>query len=173
MYLPLEGGWFMVGQGGGNSLLNYHHSHPRQRYAIDITALNKAGFRADGIYPADPARYAIFGAAVVAPCAGRVLAVEDGLPDLNPPERDVSHAAGNHIVLLCGDLRVEIAHLRRGSTSVKEGAELDIGDKLGTVGNSGNTSEPHLHIHAIHEETGAPVPLRFAGRNPVRNRSWR
>jgi murein DD-endopeptidase MepM/ murein hydrolase activator NlpD len=41
------------------------------------------------------------------------------------------------------------------------------GQRIGRVGNSGNTSEPHLHIHA--ERDGAGVPLRFDGRFPVRN----
>src|SRR5690606_4630510 len=51
---PLREGWFMVGQGGGNFLLNHHSGHRAQSHAADIVALNGWGFRAEGILPKDP-----------------------------------------------------------------------------------------------------------------------
>lgn len=169
---PLREGRFMVGQGGSNALLNHHASHQAQRHAADITALDAAGFRARGVLPRDPARYAIFGAAVASPCAGRVLAARDGLPDLPPPETDPENPAGNHVVIDCDGLRVELAHLREGSLRVAPGQSLAAGDLIGAVGNSGNTTEPHLHVHAV-DAHGAGVPIAFDGRAPVRNLLYR
>ncbi len=166
---PLADGRFMVGQGGGNFLLNRHAGHEAQRYAVDITALNAFGLRASGLLPDDLDSYAIFGAAVVSPCDGRIVDTRDGLPDLTPPQRDRDHPSGNRVVVDCGGFDVEMAHLRKGSVAVATGDEVAIGDRIGAVGNSGNTTEPHLHIHAIDRRTGTGLPLTFDGRTPVRN----
>ncbi|MEZ5778198.1 MAG: M23 family metallopeptidase [Paracoccaceae bacterium] len=170
---PLEGGRFVAAQAGGVKLLNYHADHPAQRFAADITAIYPNGFRARGLIPEDLKSYAVFGAAVVSPCAGNVVATRDALPDLIPPDRDRENASGNHVILDCGDLRVELAHLRQGSVTVAAGDRVAVGDPLGRVGNSGNTTEPHLHIHAVDPATGLGVPMAFNGRFPVRNSLFR
>ncbi|MFB9950594.1 M23 family metallopeptidase [Rhizobium puerariae] len=170
---PLESGRFVVSQGGGIGLLNYHSHHRAQRYALDITAVNAAGFRASGLLPEDPARYVIFGKRVLSPCAGTVIAASDGLPDLRPPTRDRDNLAGNHVVLSCHGLDILLAHLRRGTIAVEPGARVRVGELLGEVGNSGNTTEPHLHLHAVDPETGAGVQMAFDGVVPVRNTDFR
>jgi hypothetical protein len=167
---PLAGGRFVVGQGGGNGLVNRHSGHRAQDYAADILAVGRLGFRATGPLPRDLAHYAVYRAAVVSPCAGEVLATRDGLPDLTPPERDRANPAGNFIVLACGDIEVELAHLAAGTLAVKPGESVAAGDYLGRVGNSGNTTEPHLHIHAVAAATGGAVPITLGGTVPVRNR---
>lgn len=166
---PLRDGRFVVAQGGGIGLLNHHSGHRAQRHALDITAVNAAGFRAGGLLPEDPARYAIFGKAVVSPCEGTVITAQDGLPDMAPPLRDRNNPAGNHVVLACGGIQVELAHLRRGSVAVEAGQNVAAGARLGAVGNSGNTTEPHLHIHAVDPRTGAGLQMSFGGTVPVRN----
>jgi hypothetical protein len=166
---PLSGGRFIIGQGGDRLLLNHHAGHAAQGHALDISALNAIGLRAAGLLPADQERYAVYGASVISPCTGKVLAARDGLPDLAPPQRDRQNAAGNNLVIACDDLRVELAHLRAGSLTVAPGDSVVSGQPLATVGNSGNTTEPHLHIHAVDAETGKAVPIRFDGRTPVRN----
>src|SRR3546814_2633745 len=55
-----------------------------------------------------------------------------------------------------------LAHLRRGSVAVEAGQQVAAGDELGRCGNSGNTSEPHLHLHLqdapkFGEGNGLPV----------------
>ncbi len=71
---------------------------------------------------------------------------------------------------------VVLAHLMKGSISVVEGDYVRAGAPLGRVGNSGNTTEPHLHIHAVRGSTpdsilvSEGVPILFGGRFPVRNR---
>lgn len=170
---PLEGGDFVVGQGGGNRLLNHHAGHRQQRRAADITAVNRWGFRAAGLLPERLESYAIDGAAVVSPCQGLVTAVADGLPDLPPPRSDPGNPAGNHVVIDCGAATVELAHLRRGSVAVAEGEQIAVGQSLGRIGNSGNTTEPHLHIHAYDRATGDGIEMLFDGERPLRNRIYK
>lgn len=175
MTFPLKDGWFVVAQGGGVGLLNYHSKHRAQRYALDITAVNAAGFHSSGLLPDDPARYVIFGKPVISPCTGIVVAAVDGLPDLSPPtpDPDRNNAAGNHVVLACDGLQVELAHLHRGSVMLKAGEPVRAGQPLGQVGNSGNTTEPHLHIQAVDPRTGTGVQMSFEGIVPIRNTAFR
>lgn len=77
------------------------------------------------------------------------------------------------MILSCNGLQIEVAHLQRGSVRVKVGQNIHLGDGLGLVGNSGNTSEPHLHIHAVDPQTNEGVPITFDGRYPVRNSLFR
>jgi murein DD-endopeptidase MepM/ murein hydrolase activator NlpD len=103
-----------------------------------------------------------------------VKAAVDGLPDLVPPETDREAPAGNHVIVTCQGVDVLLAHLQRGSVLVRADAVVTVGQPLGRVGNSGNTSEPHLHIHAVQSGSqnvldGVGVPLLFDRRFPVRN----
>jgi hypothetical protein len=172
---PLRDGIYYVGGGGNARLINNHQVHEPQRFALDIVRLNAFGNRAYGWAPASPERYAIFGDTVYSPCAGTVLRAVDGLPDLRPPDRDRTHLAGNHVVLACAGASVVLAHLQQGSVRVSAGAVVQVGDKLARVGNSGNTSQPHLHLHAerggVAGEilTGRGVPIELDGRFLVRN----
>lgn len=166
---PLAGGDFVVAQGGSAGILNHHHSHRAQRHALDITAVGPLGFRASGLLPDDPRLYAVFGKSVISPCDGTVKAAVDGLPDLSPPRRDRTNPAGNHVVLSCGNIEVELAHLRMGSVVAEAGRQIRAGDPIGQVGNSGNSTEPHLHVHAIDAGSGEGVQMSFDDVVPARN----
>jgi hypothetical protein len=171
---PLRDGWFYVGQGGNATILNYHNSLRSQRYALDIVGLNDLGMRARGLNATDLSSYAIYGVPVYSPCDGRVTAAVDEFPDLVPPKSDKNNVAGNHVVIACQGASILLAHLQAGSVAVTPGAEISVGAVVGRVGNSGNTSEPHLHVHAVRDGTGAilegeGMPLLFDGRFLVRN----
>jgi len=144
---PLRDGRYAVGQGGVVSLLNQHAAHRQQAHAADIVALDDFGFRARGILPDRLEAYAIWNAVVSSPCAGTVVTVRDGLPDLAPGEMDPAHPAGNHVQLDCGGFHVLLAHLREGSVRVRAGQRVAAGEQVGECGNSGRSSEPHLHFH--------------------------
>ena len=160
---PLRGGAFMVGQGGASRVVNHHVRNASQRYALDLLMLNGAGVRARGLCPATLESYATWGADVVSPCDGVVAAAVDEFPDFPPPRRDLAHPAGNHVAIESGGATIYLAHLRRGSVAVRAGDRVRAGQPIGRVGNSGNTTEPHLHVHA---EQG-PYPGRFSGRPAV------
>ncbi len=177
---PLPNGVSYVAHGGASTLLNYHHGHRAQAYALDVTGLNPAGLRAWGIAPSDNSRYAVFGRDVHSPCRGTVIESRSDLPDLTPPTADRENPAGNHVVIRCDDtspaVDVDIAHLKQGSLVVATGSRVATGQLLGKVGNTGNTSEPHLHVHAVRtgsgntlEGEGEGVPIRFDDRFLTRN----
>lgn len=171
---PLRDGVYYVGQGGNNPLINYHNTHPAQKYALDILAIDAWGRRSTGLYPADLDQYVIYGKSLYSPCDGRITRAVDGLPDLAPPSSDPTNPAGNHVVIHCHGVNVVLAHLQEGSVAVREGDVVKAGELVGAVGNSGNTTEPHLHIHAVRAETddtisGVGVPILFDGRFLVRN----
>jgi len=164
---PLRAGSYLIAHGGSTGPSNMHNPHAAQRYAVDIVKLNGAGMRARGLYPRDLTRYEIFGEEVFSPCSGTVIDVVDGLPDHAPGTLDEQHLAGNHVVLRCGDADVTVAHLRKGSVSVRPRTSIVVGQPLGRAGNSGQSSEPHLHVHA--EREGQAVAARFDGEWLVRN----
>ena len=183
---PLEPGTYLVANGGAALSLNAHYevldesvpAHRRWRgeaYGVDLVAIDRWGLRANGIVPAEPSRYVIFGRRVLAPCAGEVVAAVDGLPDMIVPQADAVNLGGNHVFLRCGANNIVLGHFRKGSLRVHAGQKLETGDPIAEVGNSGNTSEPHLHIHAQMPGTveqpfsGAPIPIRIDGRFLVRN----
>ena len=174
MAFPLRHGTYSVGHGGSNPIVNYHNVDRAQRFALDIGKLNSLGLRAWGLYPRTLDRYEIYGDAVYSPCEGTVATAVDGLPDLIPPQQDRENLAGNHVVIRCGDVKVVLAHLMQGSLNVRPGDRIGQGQGLGRVGNSGNTSEPHLHIHAVRGAgdsalDGEGVPILFDGQFLVRN----
>jgi Peptidase family M23 len=88
------------------------------------------------------------------PAAGRVSQVVDDQPDQAIGQSDIEHPAGNLVVIDIGSGRyVMMAHFRPGSIRVRVGETVRAGQQLGSVGNSGNTSEPHLHIQVQNRPT--------------------
>ncbi|QKY70610.1 M23 family metallopeptidase [Lentibacillus sp. CBA3610] len=166
---PLQEGTYYVGHGGSSTQLNYHNAYEPQAYAIDIVALNSFGFRANGLYPKELNQYTIHGDTLFAPCAGEITEMRDGLPDMIPPEMNPEQPEGNYVGLGCQGTEavVYIAHMQEDSVAVDEGDTVQAGQPIGTVGNSGNTSEPHLHIHA--EKDGVGIPIEFNGEFLTRN----
>jgi len=185
LVFPLEPGSYLVVNGGSDYSTNAHletldASEPRfrewrgQSYGVDLVQLDGLGLRAKGLQPAEPRAYRIYGTHVLAPCAGVVVIAVDGLPDMQVPEVDREHMAGNHVMLRCAVADVLLGHLRPGSVQVRPGVAVAAGVWLGSAGNSGNTSEPHLHVHAQRPGTvvaplgGDPLPILLDGRYPVR-----
>lgn len=182
---PLGQGRYLVVNGGNALVVNAHQASMdtaiarlqpwrSNGHAVDLVAINALGLRAPGFLPEDPAVYEIFGTPVLAPCAGQVVRVADGLPDMRVPVYDREHPAGNHVFLACGDVQILVGHLRQGSVRAQPRDRLAAGDTIGLVGNSGGTNEPHLHIHAQRPGppdmpfAGDPLPMRIAGRYLVR-----
>jgi hypothetical protein len=141
---PLRGGEFYVLAGGANTSVNQHSD-----YALDIGKLNALGLSASGFFPQDLERYPAFGADVVAPCAGEVISAENMRPNRRPLDPDgEDRTGGNHVVIFCDRHSVHLAHLQAGTVAVSVGDQVSRGQLLGKVGNSGNTTQPHLHINA-------------------------
>ncbi len=75
----------------------------------------------------------------------------------------------------CDRADVLLAHLQRGSLTVRAGETVEVGQAIAKIGHSGNTTEPHLHIHARKENTGKSLldgeamPITFSNRFLARN----
>ncbi|WP_432804253.1 M23 family metallopeptidase [Deinococcus taeanensis] len=117
------------------------------------------------------------------PLDGTVLQTEHTRPDLRVPQVDSLRPAGNFIVLRSTapdgrQVHILLAHLQRGSVTVKPGDQVRAGQVLALVGNSGNTTEPHLHlgvnINAAADDpfSGEGVPFSIAGHFPVRGTTF-
>ncbi len=183
---PLKSGEYLVVNGGSHRSVNAHlmtldastarfQAFRGQSYGVDIVKLNGWGLRASGLLPPEPSAYFIYNEPVYAPCTGEVVAAQDGLPDMQIPQVDREHMAGNHVLLRCKQANVLLGHFKPGSLSVAVGDQVSVGSHIAAVGNSGNTSEPHLHVHAQQAGTatapfsGTPLPVQFDGRFLLRN----
>lgn len=83
----------------------------------------------------------------LAPCSGLVLAKVDGVPDNHVPIMNRETMTGNSIILDRNELAVVLAYFKPNSILVFEGDRVTVGQPISQVGNSGNSGEPHLHIH--------------------------
>ena len=178
MEFPLKGKTFYVVHGGSNPIINHHFFVSAQKYALDITKLNSYGFRANSLFPSQLKDFFIYETTVYSPCDGIVVDAVDEHEDLAPREMDPSHPAGNYLAIKKKDSEVVVilAHLMKDTLLFKKGETILQGQPIAKVGNSGNTTEPHLHIHATLQEegedilfTGSGVPITFKKRFLVRN----
>lgn len=174
---PLRDGEFCVVQGGASEVINHHFNIPAQKYAIDIVKLNALGLTSNHKNPKEVEDFNIYGSTIYSPCDGTVTLIEDDHIDQKPMEMDPEHPAGNYLALAMKNSHaiLILAHIKKGSFKIKKGDLILKGQELAEVGNSGNTSEPHLHIHAVLDHTGdylftgEGIPMTFEGRFLVRN----
>lgn len=145
LQLPFEGEW-QVFWGGRTIEENYHAADPAQRFAVDVV-IRKLGLSFAG-NPMKLASYHCWDQPILAPGVATVVAAVDGLPDQEIGASDPANPAGNHVVLDFGGGEYGfLAHLREGSVEVDKGEMVVAGQMVGRCGNSGNSSEPHLHFH--------------------------
>jgi hypothetical protein len=162
--LPLEGP-ITVGWGGPTLAVNYHATIPDQRWAYDLLVTDEGRtFRNDGARLDD---YHIYGRPVLAPADGVVRAIHDGEADGPVGQWSFLRAAGNHVILQVAPAEfLFIAHLQPGSIAAAPGERVRAGQVIGRAGNSGNSSEPHVHLHLQDTPTpylGEGIPLYFHG----------
>jgi hypothetical protein len=170
--LPFRGTWL-----ARNSPARKVPSHGTDRfattYAMDFIAVRGRRTAAvrdwRALVSTEPVeRFFAFGRPILAPAAGRVVSVLDGVPDLVARRSQVSRVpyvltqgvrarqgaagiAGNHVILELADGTgfVVLAHLRAGSVQVHAAEQIAVGQVLGECGNSGNSMQPHLHIQVM------------------------
>jgi hypothetical protein len=153
--LPFDGTWW-VSEGPTPLLGNHHAVASDQTYAYDFSVWRDGGTsRGDGSRNDD---YWAWDQPVLAPAVGTVVEVVDGLADNRPVvEADPGRPAGNHVIIDVGDGQYAVlAHFRKGSIEVARGDRVKSGDRLGRVGNSGNSFEPHVHLHVQDAPTFEP-----------------
>jgi murein DD-endopeptidase len=127
-----------------------------QRFGIDFLQVDSGGrtFRGDST---NNANYFAYGREIFAVSDGIVVATKDSIPE-NVPRGPVARAVpinlvtvgGNHVVIDLGDGRYAFyAHVQPGSMRVRVGDRVRRGQVIALVGNSGNSTEPHLHFHIV------------------------
>lgn len=158
-------------------------------FAIDFVSVDgrgRSGLRSwrSALATETPETLFAFGAPILAPVSGTVVAVHDGEPDhearrsqlalipyaLTQARRvgaGVGAVAGNHVVMALGPSGpfVVLAHLRRGSVSVAVGDVVGEGETIGSCGNSGNSMQPHVHVQVTDSTTwstarGLPIAVK-------------
>ncbi|MGE7930611.1 M23 family metallopeptidase [Lysinibacillus xylanilyticus] len=167
--MPIRGEWFVF-WGGTNEFVNYHYVYENQRYAYDLVKVQ------DGqSYQNSPIRnedFYAFDEDILAPADGKVVKVVDGIKDNVPGEMDERNAAGNYVVIEHANNEFSmIAHFKKNSILVKSGDTVTEGQLIGKCGNSGNSSEPHIHFQVMDSQNivyGKSIRILFKdGNEPI------
>ncbi|MEO5814332.1 MAG: M23 family metallopeptidase [Gemmatimonadaceae bacterium] len=157
---PLRGGVWLAANGPSVSSGHRRALIPisgspsiAQRFAIDWVRVNAT----DSTYSGDRLQnenYIAEGNDAIAVANGRVVAVKDGIPENVPGVNSravpitLETVGGNHVIIDIGGGRFAFyAHLKPGAIRVKVGESVKKGQVIGLVGNTGNSTEPHLHFH--------------------------
>jgi murein DD-endopeptidase MepM/ murein hydrolase activator NlpD len=182
---PVTGRWLAVNSPADKVPSHGLHAYG-QTYAIDLVHEPTEGSRPEfGAGPPfrPPEDFPAFGRPVLAPADATVvrahgrerdhrsrsswpsllyLLAEGSLRELTGPSR----VLGNHLVLdLGGGVYAVLAHLRRGSLRVAKGQRVGAGEQVAECGNSGNSTEPHLHFQLMDHPSvlfAAGLPFRLA-----------
>ncbi len=165
---PLRGDHWFAANGPSNSSIHRRaliaiegHATISQRLAIDWVRLRDDGKTFQG-EEKDNKNYYAYGSEALAVADGVVTEVKDGIPQNTPGENSravpitLETVGGNHVILDIGGGHFAFyAHLQPGSLRVKLGDKVRRGQVVGLVGNSGNSTEPHLHFHV--ENASSPL----------------
>ncbi len=143
--LPFDGEW-LVFWGGRTVEQNYHAAARDQRFAYDLlVVVDGKSHTGDG---KSNDQYYCWGKEILSPGSGTVVTAVSNLPDNPPGVMDPANPPGNFVMLDLGNKEYALlAHMQKGSVVVAQGDEVRPGQPIGLCGNSGNTSEPHLHFH--------------------------
>lgn len=144
--LPFAGQWLVV-WGGATEAQNYHVVSRAQRRALDLVQADETGktHRRTGVKNGD---FFCYGQPVLAAGDGTVEMAVDGVPDNAPGTPNPLIAVGNCVIVRHKSDEFSVyAHLQLGTLRVKKGERVTAGQPLGLCGNSGNSTEPHLHFH--------------------------
>ncbi|MEV3852999.1 M23 family metallopeptidase [Streptomyces sp. NPDC050095] len=185
---PVEGRWSAVNSPADRTPSHGTHVYG-QTYAIDIVAepegAERPGFAPLWPVARAPRRFPAFGAPLFAVAEATVVHAEDGQRDhlsrnsllglaylmlVEGESRGLAGArrvVGNHVVLDLGDgVHAVYAHVQRGSLTVRAGDRVRPGQLIARCGNSGNSTEPHLHFQLMDGpdlDTARGIPFSWRG----------
>ncbi|MDC8004941.1 peptidoglycan DD-metalloendopeptidase family protein [Aureisphaera galaxeae] len=144
--LPFKGEWYTF-WGGDTKAQNYHVVSKTQKHAFDFLILDKNGksYERSGTRNED---YYAFGKPIYAVCDALLYKVTTGVEDNRPGIMNPTQMLGNSVILKTeNEEYIVYAHFEKETVKVKEGDFVKRGQYLGNCGNSGNSTEAHLHIH--------------------------
>jgi hypothetical protein len=162
LHLPVNGKWFVY-WGGRTVEDNYHAVNVGQRFAMDLLILRNG--KSHNSEANSLKAYYCWEQPILAPAPGIVVRAVNDLPDQKIGECDPRNPLGNHIVINFGNEEYGFfAHFRQNSLRVSVGDKILTGQEIGLCGNSGNSSEPHLHFHLQTNpdlDKGEGLPAQF------------
>lgn len=160
--LPITDEWFVV-WGGTNEFLNYHYAYESQRYAYDLIMMKNGQSYKDSANNNE--NYYAFSREIIAPADGKVVKVLEGIEDNVPGEMNSSQPEGNCVIIEHENNEYSmLAHLKQNSIVVNEGEVVKQGQLIGLCGNSGNSTETHLHFQVMNTPdyvNGQSIRIRF------------
>lgn len=166
--LPFDGTWYVF-NGGVTPETSHSWDIVAQRYAYDFVVVDNElrRWRTDGKTLED---YLCYDLPILSPADGEVVAVVDGVrdaPGVGTGWLDVftSHFPGNAVTIQHAEGEYSfLAHLKPGSICVRVGDRVQRGQEIGRCGNSGHSTEPHLHFQLQDHEDffkAAGLPIAF------------
>lgn len=181
---PLRNGNFLITDGGNSRisrLMNYHfnstihkrnHTNNSMLFATDIVRIDESN---KSFLPLANSEYAIFGDFVYSPINGKVLKVENTIPDNQPFSGNYPYNTGNTIVIRQNDLYLLIGHLQQGTIKVHPGQEVTVNQLIAQIGNSGMSERPHIHMQLMSSKSenywrGLGICMQFRGKTLYKNR---
>ncbi len=151
-HLPSRDTWYVL-HGGRARTTNYHHGNTHQRWAYDLVVKRDGRQRERGSDRHRNESYYAHGKDLLAPAAGTVVHVVDGVPENRPPER--GRAGGNGLIIDHGFGEFSaLWHAIPGSLEVQVGDRVQTGQRVAKVGNSGRSTGPHIHWHVSNRIPG-------------------
>jgi murein DD-endopeptidase MepM/ murein hydrolase activator NlpD len=157
------------------------HTNSTEQFAVDLLALSDRFARGE-LNPRDNRDYAGWGRDIVAPGAGVVAIIQDGVPE-QPRVDEIDERSfiltdgrsvgyGNHVVIdhENGEFSM-LAHMQANSIPVRVGDRVEQGNIIGRLGSSGMSTEPHLHYQLQDGGTSPAhsLPFRFSNlHRPLR-----
>lgn len=145
LHLPFNGTWFVLW--GGRSLADNRHAVVLdQRFAYDFVIVNNGKTHEnEGKHNND---YYCWGQVIRAPACGVVVSTEAFVPDNLLGATNSEHPLGNYVILNHGFGEYSfLVHLQCGTVRVQPGQKVCRGEIIGSCGNSGFSTQPHLHFH--------------------------
>ncbi|RGH21847.1 M23 family peptidase [Anaerostipes sp. AF04-45] len=167
--LPFDGEWYTA-NGGVTKDTSHSWEILPQRFAYDFIIVDDKSESFCG-NKKDLHSYYCYGKNILAPADGIVVSTKNNFPDCRimdtgQTDPDTTDIGGNRIILKHSPNEYSaICHLMPGSIKVQKGQTVKRGDVIAKCGNSGNTTEPHVHFQ-IQSTAGfyscLGLPLRFS-----------
>jgi Peptidase family M23 len=197
---PVQGERWVAVNTPGDRIPSHGTDMLGQRYAYDLLKVDER--KGIHYHPVGSVRGLLFGgrtqecyawgATIHSPFDGEIVRAVDGVGERRwiHPVRELALALknavtfrpsklpsilGNHVIARRGDIFAGFAHLAPGSVAVTEGQVVRVGEILGRVGHTGNSTASHLHFQLMDSPdlmTAKGVPCAFRSYEVLRNGAW-
>lgn len=165
--LPFNGEW-LVFWGGNTAEINQHHGNQSQRYAFDFVKTDEEGNFYRGDEQTNEASFS-FGQPILSPADGMVIEAVDGVRDNQPGQLNTYSILGNYLLIKHHEDEFSVlAHLKQHSVVVEAGETVKRGQEIAQCGNSGHSTDAHLHYQLQDFDVFAEINANYKQRKLAR-----